>query len=294
MHVGAAQAVLGDLLTGDRADDVRAGDEHLRGLADHEDEVRQGRGVGRAARAGAEHHADLRDDAGRLGVALEDAAVAGQRRDAFLDTGARAVVQRDQRRTGLDGHVHDLVDLGGVRLAQRPAEDPEVVRVGEDGAAVDGAPARDHAVGVRLLRLQAEARRAVPPQRLDLVERALVQEQLDPLTRRELPLGTLRFGGTLAGASPSLLTDGVQFGDAPAGVVGAGGHIFNSGHVSTVRGRGPSDRCRFRTTSSAIWWAGVTEASCGRAASGPPNGWMGHPSSVWAPQTVPEWRCHDP
>ena len=124
--------------------------------------------VGRAARARAEHHADLRDDAGGPGVALEDAAVPGERGDALLDTGARAVVQRDQRRTGRDGHVHDLVDLRGVGLAQRAAEDPEVVRVDEDRAALDRAPAGDHTVGVRLLRLQAEPGRPVPAQLLDL------------------------------------------------------------------------------------------------------------------------------
>ncbi len=158
MHVRAAQAVLGDLLAGHRLDHVRAGDEHLRGLADHEHEVGQGGAVGRAARARAEHHADLRDDAGGLGVALEDAAVAGERRDALLDTGARAVVQGDQRGTGRDGHVHDLVDLRGVGLAQRAAEDPEVVGVDEDRPALHRAPAGDHTVGVRLLGLQAEAR----------------------------------------------------------------------------------------------------------------------------------------
>lgn len=285
MHVGAAEAVLGDLLAGHRAHHVGAGDEHLRGLADHEDEVGQGGAVGRAAGAGTEHDRDLRDDTGGLGVALEDAAVAGQRGDALLDTGTGAVVERHQRRTGLDGHVHDLVDLGGVGLAQRAAEDPEVVRVGEHGPAVHGAPAGDHAVGVGLLGLQAEARRPVPPQRLDLVERTLVQQQLDPLARRQLALGTLCFGRPLAGSSPDLLADGVQLGDAPAGVVGAGGQIFDSGHASTVRVRGVPHRCRFRTTSHAIWWAGSTEPCCTRPASRPPFGWRRLPASVWGPQT---------
>ncbi len=282
VHVGAAQAVLGDLLAGDRAHHVRAGDEHLRGLADHEHEVGQGGAVGRAARARAEHHADLRDDAGRLGVALEDAAVPGQRRDALLDTGAGAVVQGDQRGTGRDGHVHDLVDLRGVRLAQRAAEDPEVVGVDEHGPAVHGAPAGDHTVGVGLLGLQAEPGGPVPPQRLHLPEGTLVQQQLDPLTRGELALGVLRLGRPLAGAAPGLLADGVQLGDPPAGVVRLGGHIFDSGHVSTVRGRTLRNRCRFRTTSEAIWWAGRTEASCTRPASAPvrtPEG----PSDMYGP-----------
>ena len=220
MHVRAAEAVLGDLLAGHRLDDVRAGDEHLRGLADHEDEVGQRRAVGRAAGARAEHHADLRDDAGRPGVALEDAAVAGERGDALLDTGARAVVQRDQRGTGRDGHVHDLVDLGGVGLAQRAAEDPEVVRVDEDRPALDRAPAGDHTVGVGLLGLQAEAGRPVPAQLLDLVERARVQQQLDPLACGQLALGVLRLGRLLAGPAQRLLADRVQLGDASARVGG--------------------------------------------------------------------------
>ena len=159
--------------------------------------------VGGAARARAEHHADLRDDAGGPGVALEDAAVAGERGDALLDTGARAVVERDQRRAGRDGHVHDLVDLRGVGLAQRAAEDPEVVGVDEDRAAVHRAPAGDHTVGVRLLGLQAEAGRPVPAQLLDLAEGALVQQQLDPLARGQLALGVLRLGRLLARAAPA-------------------------------------------------------------------------------------------
>ena len=52
------------LLAGDRLDHVGAGDEHVRGLLDHEDEVGHGRGVDGAARAGPHDHRDLRDHAG--------------------------------------------------------------------------------------------------------------------------------------------------------------------------------------------------------------------------------------
>ena len=130
--------------------------------ADHEHEVGERRGVGRAARARAEHHGDLRDDPGRRDVALEDAAVAGERGDALLDAGAGAVVEPDHRRARRLGQVHDLVDLRGVGLAQRAAEDPEVVGVDEDRAAVDRAPAGDDAVGVGAVALQAEPGRPVP------------------------------------------------------------------------------------------------------------------------------------
>ena len=47
----AAQRVEVHLLAGHRLDDVRPGDEHVAGLAHHDDEVGEGRGVDRAARA---------------------------------------------------------------------------------------------------------------------------------------------------------------------------------------------------------------------------------------------------
>ncbi|CAM5260654.1 hypothetical protein SALBM311S_03370 [Streptomyces alboniger] len=246
VHVRAAEAVLGDLLAGDRLDDVRARDEHLRGLADHEHEVREGGAVGRAACARAEHHADLRDDPGCLGVALEDAAVAGESRDTLLDTGARTVVQRHQRGTGRDGHVHDLVDLRGVCLAQGTAEDAEVMGVDEDRTALHRAPAGDDTVRVRLLGLQAEPGRPVPAQLLDLPEGTRVHNQLDALPRGQLALGVLRLGGLLARAGQGLRTDLVQLGHPSPRVRRLTRRLtrrlIQNGHVATIRTGAPKAR----------------------------------------------------
>ncbi len=65
-HVGvrAAEVFHGDVFAGDGFDDVGAGDEHLGGLVDHDDEVGQGGGVDVAAGGGAHDQGDLRDDAG--------------------------------------------------------------------------------------------------------------------------------------------------------------------------------------------------------------------------------------
>ncbi len=57
-----------------------------------------------------------------------------------------------------------------------------------DLAAVDGAVAGDHAVAVGAALLEAERRRAVPGQLVELDERALVEEQLDPLAGGLAPL----------------------------------------------------------------------------------------------------------
>jgi hypothetical protein len=109
-----------DILTRDRLHDIRAGDEHVRRLAHHEDEVGHRRAVHGATRTRAEDHRDLRDHTRRLHVAPEDPAVARQRHHAFLDAGTGTVVEPHERCPGLQGEIHQLVDLLGEDLAERP------------------------------------------------------------------------------------------------------------------------------------------------------------------------------
>ena len=146
MGVRAAELLHRHLLAGDRLDDVRAGDEHLAGLVDHDDEVGQRGGVDVAARRGAHDQRDLRDDAGRLDVVVEDVAVQAQRDDALLDARARAVVDADERAAGLDGQLLHLDDLLAVHLAEAAAEHRRVLAEDAHVAAVDGAVTGDHTV----------------------------------------------------------------------------------------------------------------------------------------------------
>src|SRR6478735_632308 len=147
-HVGvrAAQIFHGDVFAGDGFDDVGAGDEHLGGLVDHDDEVGQGGGVDVAAGGGSHDQGDLGDDAGGLDVAVEDFAVQAEGDDAFLDAGAGAFVDADQGAAGLEGEVHDLDDFFAVDFAEGAAEDGGVLGEHADVAAVDGAVAGDDAV----------------------------------------------------------------------------------------------------------------------------------------------------
>ena len=100
---GAAQLFLGDLFVGDGLDDVGAGDEHVAGLVDHEDEVGDGGRVDGAAGAGAHDGGDLRDDAAGERVAQEDVGVAGERDDAFLNARAAGIVEADDGRADAHG-----------------------------------------------------------------------------------------------------------------------------------------------------------------------------------------------
>ena len=73
-----------------------------------------------------------------------------------------------------------------MRFGQRAAEHGEVLGEHVGDAAVDGAPAGDHAVAGDLGLLHAEIDAAVLDKHVELLERALVEKQLDPLARGEL------------------------------------------------------------------------------------------------------------
>ena len=137
------------------------------------DEVGDRRRIDRAAGARAEDRRDLRHDARGQRVAQEDVGVAAERDDAFLDARAAGVVEADDRRAVPHREVHHLADLLGVRLAQRAAEDGEVLREDVDEAAVDAAVAGDDAVAVELLLLETEVGRAVRDEAVELDEACL-------------------------------------------------------------------------------------------------------------------------
>ena len=180
---GAAEVLHRDVLAGDGLDDVGTGDEHRGGLVDHDREVGDGGGVDVPAGAVAHDQADLRDDARGVHVAAEDLAVEAEGDHALLDARAGALVDADDRAAGLDREVHHLGDLLAVDLAQRAAEDGEVLAEDAHHAAVDLAVAGDDAVAVRAVLLQPERGRAVPRELVELDEGALVEEHLDALAR---------------------------------------------------------------------------------------------------------------
>ena len=78
------------------------------------------------------------------------------------------------------------MDLLGEHLAERAAEDGEVLAEDEHLAAVDRAPAGDDAVGERSGVLDAEAVGAVAGEHVELDERAGVEQEVDALAGGEL------------------------------------------------------------------------------------------------------------
>ena len=143
---------------------------------------------------GAHDQRDLRDHPGAAHVAHEDLAVEAERDHALLDPRAAAVVDPDDRAADLGGDVHHLDDLLAVHLAERAAEHRGVLAEHGDRPAVDRAGAGDDAVAERAPLLHAEVGGAVPGERVELDERAGVEQHLQPLAGGVAALGVLALG----------------------------------------------------------------------------------------------------
>ena len=197
------ELLVGDLLVGDRLHHLRAGHVHVGAVLHHEDEVGHGRRVDRAARARTHDERDLGDDPRGEHVALKDLGVSAERGDPFLDACAAGIVQADDRGAHLDRVVHDLADLLRVRLRQRAAEHREVLAEHEHEPAIDGAVAGDHPVAGHAPLGHAEIDAAVLDEHVPLLERAGVEQHLDPLSRGEPALRMLRLDAPRPAALPS-------------------------------------------------------------------------------------------
>ena len=104
----------------------------------------------------------------------------------------------------LHGQIHDLADLFGVRLRQRATEHREVLAEHEDESTIDRAVAGDDAVAQVALAVQAEIGCAMSHERVELDERIRVEQQLQPLARRQLAALVLLVDALLAAAEQTL------------------------------------------------------------------------------------------
>jgi len=94
-----------------------------------------------------------------------------------------------------------------VDAAEAAAENGEVLAENVDQATINRAPAGDDAIAQNLLLVHAEIRLAVDHQRVDLAERAFVEQQLDALAGGQLALGLARGQLVLAAAHVGLLLE---------------------------------------------------------------------------------------
>jgi hypothetical protein len=126
---------------------------------------------------------------------------------------AARVVQADDGRAVLQREVHHVADLLRVLFGERAAEDREVLREHEDEPSVDAPVARDHAVARHDPIGHAEVGGAVLHEDAGFLERAGIEEKLDPFARGEAPLGVELRDPLLAAAGQDSLLAASQLFD---------------------------------------------------------------------------------
>ena len=115
MHFCAAQFFRRHFFIGYGFHNIGAGHEHVGGVADHENEIGNGRRIHIAPRAWAHNHGDLGNNAGSQSVALENLGIAAQRVDPFLNARTPGIQNADNRRAVTQGHILHLVDFARMR-----------------------------------------------------------------------------------------------------------------------------------------------------------------------------------
>ena len=196
----AAKRLGGHFLVGDGLDHIGTGDEHIRTVFDHKNEVGDCRRVDRAAGARTHHQRNLRHHARCQHIALKHFGIAAERRDPFLNACAARIRDADDRRADFHRLVHYLADFFRVRLRQRAAEHGEILAINEHQAAVDGAITGDHAVAGNALVLHAKIGAAVLDEDVPLLKTVIVKQNLNALARGQFALGMLRLNTLLATA----------------------------------------------------------------------------------------------
>ena len=122
-----------------------------------------------------------------------------------------AVVQANDGRTVLHGHIHDLADFLGVGFRKRSPEHRKVLAEDVNHAPIDGAPSRDNPVACRLALFHAEVCRAVPHEHVEFFERSLIEQKLYALPRCQFALGVLRIDASLSAACTSISAPTLEF-----------------------------------------------------------------------------------
>ena len=184
---GAADFIHRAMFARDGLDDFRPRDEHLRVGLLHDDEVRQRRRIRRAARARSRDDGNLRHDAGRLHVAVENVAEALQRHFAFGNARSSGVVDADDRHAHLQRVFLHAADFLRVLVPERTALHGEILRVNRDGAPVHVPDAGDHAVARQVFSLHAEILTMMLDVHPEFHERTRLDKPRDAVARRHQP-----------------------------------------------------------------------------------------------------------
>ena len=184
---GAAQLLFRHFFVRHRLDHVGPGNEHVRSVFGHKNEIGDGGRIDCAAGARSEDGADLRNNAAGQRVAQKNLRITGQRHHSFLNARAAGIVEPDDGRPDTHGQVHNFTNFARVRFRERSAKDREILREEIHQAPANAAVSGDKAVAGRALLFHAEIGAVVRHEFVELLEAALVEQERDALAHREFP-----------------------------------------------------------------------------------------------------------
>src|SRR6266550_6818742 len=208
---GTAELLFRDVFVHDGRDDVRAGDEHVRSLVHHGNEVGNCRRVHRTAGARSHDRRELGNHTAVKRVAEKNVGVTAQRGNTLLNSCATGVVQTDDRYADARGGIHDFHDFGCVGFGERAAENREVLSEGKDKASVNAAVSGDEAVAIIFLFRKPKFICAMGYEAVRFLEGAFVEKKFDALTRRHLAFFVLALAALFAAAFLGKLVATLEF-----------------------------------------------------------------------------------
>ncbi len=146
VNLGAAEFLQSHGFAGHILNDLGAGNDHLALFFNHDDKIRQGRGIDRYPGTGSHDGGNLGNDAGCGRVPVKHAGNPLGGKKAFMEPPAAGVKQSHNGGLNLQGFILDPVDFLAVDGAHGPAKNGNILGIGKDHAGVDGAVPDDHAV----------------------------------------------------------------------------------------------------------------------------------------------------
>ena len=187
MHARAAEFLLGDVLADGGLHEVRTRERHRAAALDHRHEVGEAGNVGGAGGARPHQRGDLGDHAAHHDLLAEQVPGAREHRaGGLLHARTGGVEQPDERHPLRQRQLAQACDLDLAGHPHRAGHHREVIRADGRQPAVDLAVAGDHAVRRRLHPIHRPLREMRPAVDAQLGERAVVDQQRDPLARGEL------------------------------------------------------------------------------------------------------------
>ena len=186
-----SQFLVGDLLTGDCANDVRTGDIHVAYAVHHKDEVGNTRRVHRATGARSENDRNLGHHTGGECVGTKDLGVTVEREHPLLNPRATRIVDLHEGCAGLERELQRLGNTLGVFFSERSSQNGEILGREKNLPTVDETASADHAVSRQSPILEAERGRASFDVRLVFNETLLVEEKIEAFAGTQLTLFVL-------------------------------------------------------------------------------------------------------